>query len=318
MRLSENYSCEQKRQDEAAEAMPTIRQVDRYIVPLLQDNDERPSILGTATFCAVTGNHFLVTAAHVLDGTDTLYFGQGVMIGNTSTQVTTTAMPQSGSRDDDTIDLAVLRLTVEQAQRLIDQGREAIAIEDWDVDDMAQPRQRYVFTGFPHSGTEWDRRRRIIDPRRVSANCFALPNEQIERLRLHPSTHIVALYHRRKMQNQQGRMVMAPEPHGMSGGPVWTLRHGSDQLAWVGIGIEYRRENHALIGTRLGAVVALMRAQYPDVASLLRESRNCQFTTARLMPSSRCSAGELQVASNGCNCGDGCSSNDLQRRQTSR
>lgn len=261
--------------------MPTIHEADRYIVPLLQDNNERPGILGTATFCVVDAQYFLVTAAHVVDGMDTLYFGAGVIVDDASTQVISTALPASGCREDDTIDLAVLRLTNQQAQRLGNQRRRPVPVEDWEVDDLARPGQRYVFTGFPHSGTDRDRRRRVIEPRRVSANCVTLADDQIVSLGLHPTTHIVALYHRRRMQNGQGRMVMAPEPAGMSGGPVWTLRPDSHQLMWVGVGIEYRREHRAMIGTRLGAVVALMRAAYPDVAPRLRESRNCQFITAK-------------------------------------
>lgn len=257
--------------------MPTISEADKFIVPLLQDAEERPGILGTATFCAVGDHHFLVTAAHVLDGMETIHFGAGVIEGDVSTLVVTTGFPASGNRDDDTIDLAIIRLVGNQRDRLLDQGRRAIPISDWDVDDLPSTGQHYVFTGFPHTGTDRDRARRLIEPRRLSANCITLTDQEILRMGLNSRTHIVGLYDRRRMQIQPGRMVMAPEPYGMSGGPVWTVVPNSDRLKWVGIGIEYRREQRAMVGTRLGAVAALMRAKYPDVAPLLHTTRNCSF-----------------------------------------
>jgi hypothetical protein len=260
--------------------MPTIHDADQFIVPLLQDCD-RPGILGTTTFCAVEKHHFLVTAAHVLDEHESLYFGAGVIVGDCSTQVVRTSLPASGRREDDTIDVALLQLTTDQTRRLCEQGRRPIPIADWDPDDIAQPGQHYVFTGFPHSGTDRDRIRQVIEPRRVSADCVSQTDREIARLGLHPLTHIVGLFHRRRMQIRPGRMVMAPEPYGMSGGPVWTKRSNSDQLRWVGIGIEYRRKHRALIGTRLGAVIALMRAAYPDIAPLVRESCHRQFVVGR-------------------------------------
>jgi hypothetical protein len=260
--------------------MPTIQEADQCIVPLLQGDELRPSILGTAVFCRVADQHFLVTAAHVLDDRETISFGRGIILGNASTTAVRTALPSTGNRDDDILDLAVLRLTVDQSQRLDEQGRRPILVDDWEVDDLAQPGQRYVFCGFPASGMDRDRPRRILEPIRVSANCIALSAEKVARLGLHTTTHAVGQFRRRRMRTGNGRIGMAPDPHGMSGGPVWTFRPNSDQLVWVGVGIEYRSHECVFIGTRLGAVVALMRTYFPDVAAHLRESRFCQFIVA--------------------------------------
>lgn len=184
--------------------MPTIQEADQCLVPLLQGDELRPSILGTAVFCQVVDQHFLVTAAHVLDEREMVSFGRGIILGDASTTVVRTALPSTGNRDDDPLDLAVLRLSVDQSRRLDEQGRRPIPMDDWEVDDLAQPEQRYVFCGFPASGTDRDRPRRLLEPIRVSANCVALSAEGVARLGLHATTHVVGQFRRRRMRTANG------------------------------------------------------------------------------------------------------------------
>ena len=249
-------------------SMPTITEVDRYIVPFLQP-EERPGILGTGIFCVAGDQHFLVTAAHVTDEGDTGFFGNGFFLSPETTRLIETSLPASGRREDDRIDVAVLLLSAEAGQRFRAHGREPLGIDQWNVGHRTAPGQNYVFTGFTHSDLERDQRRRQIEPRRVSADCPALGDDELTRLGLDPRFHIAVNYQRRRMVNQHGNMGMGPEPAGMSGGPVWTRDPNSENLRWVGVGIEHWREHQLLVGTRIGAVIYLLRETVPELRDTL-------------------------------------------------
>lgn len=249
--------------------MPTILEVDHHIVPFLQPAEQRPGILGTGTFCEVGDRYFLVTAAHVADEADTAYFGAGFFLSTESTRLISTSLPASGRRQDDLIDVAVILLSRETGRRFRDLGRMPIGVRDWNAADQARPGQRYVFTGFTHANVNRDDERRRIEPRRVSADCPTYSNEQLARLGLDSRFHIAAKYEWRRMVNQRGNVGMGPDPTGMSGGPVWTRDPDSENLRWVGVGIEHWRERQTLIGSRIGAVIYLLRSAVPEIAELL-------------------------------------------------
>lgn len=251
--------------------MPTINEVDRYIVPFLHPEEGRPEILGTGIFCVAGEQHFLVTAAHVTDEAETAYFGAGFFLGTESTQLISTSLPTSGRREDDRIDVAVLLLSSDAGQRFRARGREPLGTNHWKFDDRAVPDQNYVFTGFTHSDLHRDHRRREIEPRRVSADCPTFTDQELVALGLDPRLHIAVNYQRRRMVNQQGNVGMGPEPAGMSGGPVWTRDPDSENLRWVGVGIEHWRENQALVGTRNRAVLYLLRSAIPGLRDVLPE-----------------------------------------------
>jgi hypothetical protein len=255
------------------DSMPTIHDAPAYLVPLFQAQDDPPAVCGTATFVSINRSKYLITAAHVLDESDTIHFGRGIIMESATARAACTSGPGSVTRANDRLDIAVVLLSNEHADRLIAQGRRPLDYDEWDVDDIARPGQSYVFTGYPANRAKFDQRQRTVDLGPMSASCVAESESSIRAIGVDPRTHIVGRFDRRRMMNQQGRQITAPGPWGMSGGPVWTQRLGSEQLALVGVGIEYHKSRRVLVGTRIGAAVVLLRASFPETLPHLPEPR---------------------------------------------
>ena len=99
---------------------------------------------------------------------------------------------------------------------------------------------------------------------------MTVPDAELLALGLNPVTHIAVCFERERMAGPDGRQLTAPEPWGMSGGPVCKVRRNSEDYMLVGIGTTFRSDRNLLVATRIGAVVALMRSRFPETRSRLR------------------------------------------------
>ncbi|HUP61403.1 MAG TPA: hypothetical protein VNA69_13385 [Thermoanaerobaculia bacterium] len=82
-------------------------------------------------------------------------------------------------------------------------------------------------------------------------------------------THLVVPMARNGM-NDDERFVVAPKPHGMSGGPVWRVRFRLPDLAitirLVGMAVEYRKDIESAVALRIWVIMNLIRSAFPDLA----------------------------------------------------
>jgi len=261
--------------------MPTISELGKFIFPLTKpDSDrDRPVVNGTGILCTVDQQIYVATAAHVLDQSDdrTIYMPDGVVLEAAKTEVVSTSLPASGRRGDDKIDVAVFRLTDTQLAGLTAKGYVPVPVGSWDVDDRHALGKSYVFTGFPDSRTKYIHSRRVMGLGGVTVNCTSVNPAELEALGFHYASHIGGRYDRERMAEPDGTRINAPEPWGMSGGAVWTIRPGTDEYALVGVGISYHAAQHLLVGTRLGAVVALLHSKFPETVPYVRACRTCRF-----------------------------------------
>lgn len=246
--------------------MPKLTELGRHIFPLTRPDDDRdrPVVNGTAILFSVDTQKYVATAAHVLDGDNTIYMPDGVVLEVERGRVVQTALPTSGNRADDKVDLAVFQLTEPQFTGLVSKGIAPIPFSSWAVNDRSASGKRYVFTGFPDSRTRHVYARRVVAPGGVSANCLCVEAPELTAKDFHPTSHIGARYDRERMAFADGTRVNGPDCYGMSGGAVWTLCPGTDDYEWVGIGIRYFEREHLLVGTRLGALAALLRSSFPE------------------------------------------------------
>lgn len=83
-----------------------------FVVPLYEDNDGRPSLFGSGFFVRSGVDHFLVSAAHVLEalrGRPLFYYITPTTTRKLSGQLRLNRW--NGDRNSDPIDIGVLRLT---------------------------------------------------------------------------------------------------------------------------------------------------------------------------------------------------------------
>ena len=86
-------------------------------------------------------------------------------------------------------------------------------------------------------------------------------------------THIVVESDLKKM-TQAGERRTAPDPEGMSGGPVWsysqigTDRDGKEELSMrlAGIAISYKRDRRCLVGIRINILLERIRIKFPELS----------------------------------------------------
>jgi hypothetical protein len=261
--------------------MPTITEIGRHIFPFFRPETKlRPGLLGTAVFCSVAEHPVALTAAHVLDQNDeTIYFTDGDALEVAKEDIRKTAMPASGDREDDKVDLAAFRLTAKQAAALTTKKIMPIPLDQWNVDDRLIPSKHYVFSGFPASRTQLDYAEKKIMARGISANCITASPKDFPELGFDRWIHIMGLFDRENMADSTGARITAPVPWGMSGGAIWTLRPGSDDYALVGINTRYLAKANFLIGTRLNGVVALL-GSFPEFVPYLPRPAIQPFTVS--------------------------------------
>lgn len=258
--------------------MPQLSELFRFVFPILTGDEACPEILGTSVYCAVDRFRYLITAAHVLDQcpNQCIEFPAGVCPSLTSGEVVSSSLPESGNRNDDKVDVAVVRLTTQQAAAIETIGAQPVNIETHGVDDEATDADEYVFTGYPSSRNRINRARLLIDPDTVSVVGRSATTAELASLGCAPPFHVAALYDRQNSV-RNGVRGIGPEAWGMSGGAVWKHDRITGECILVGVGTDWNVDRRFLIGTRIGAAVALMRAAFPETVTHLPKPR--RFTT---------------------------------------
>lgn len=231
---------------------------------------ELPKVYGSGVLLRVDAHYFLLSAAHVFDDTATDIFLPGGIEVPTPEQrpsYFTTEAP-GNNRTLDKIDLGATKLSTHIAEQLIQQGYEFATVGEIDLEDPPVADKKYLFTGFPGTGSKTIFSLKTIRAHRQAFSLTAIESTQLPQLGWVPQLNFAGRFIRNEMVNQEGIRINAPEPLGMSGGGVWTEKPDG-QFKFVGIGIEWDERNGILIGTRLGILVELIKARHPETLPYL-------------------------------------------------
>ena len=230
-----------------------------------------PDPLGTAAVLTVAGKYLLMTAAHVLDpmSESTLYGGiDGGSLVEITGQAYFSGAPESGGHENDEIDVAFIDLSPETVLKLTTDV--LLTPDDLDVNDRGRIEDVYVAMGYPYRKTK-----RVaganVESKLYKYTTVLRPNLYAAERR-DEATHVVLGFHRRSMRFE-GRQQTAPDPGGMSGGPVFRLDNvGTPLISGVPLGrlvallTDYSARNHVLIGPRVSVLVAYVRKALPDLS----------------------------------------------------
>lgn len=144
-------------EDSSRIAQTAVPIMDQYTLPFLWIEDAEAGLAGqygSGVLLEVAGRHFLVTAAHTLDQVVVVdrptYFpgagGEPVLPFGERRCVTTT-MPETGSRDDDAIDLAVI--DIDDLAAKFPAERRFLSVEQLDADPTDLIGGLYAAWGYP-------------------------------------------------------------------------------------------------------------------------------------------------------------------------
>lgn len=249
------------------------------VIPLLgETNNGKPRPVGSAVLLEIAGQHFLLTAAHVLDENDItpLYLpgksGFVALHGNSKR----TVAPE-GDRDLDRYDLGYVHLP--------DNVLESIPAPYWflpiplvDVDCVPTQGQRFIFTGYPHKAVTAKYGTTKVHAQIESYTDQVCPPSLIQRAEADPNCHIVIHFDRKRARDSDGRIVTPKERTGISGGGVWTGQPGVSSkglpnLRLCGIMIEHGKKNQCMIATRIVGVLEMIRRGFPQLSSAIPRSK---------------------------------------------
>ncbi len=262
-------------------ALAAAGRVRRVLRPLFARVRGKFRLVGSSVMVQVDQDTFLFTAAHVLDeGAHTpLFIGDTSGLVGLDGEQTTTILPSSGKREEDKIDVGLVKLSASAREQLTDIA--ALAVSELDANETTVHttplRTHYLVMGFPaskanpfHSGHS------------VAAGTFiytATPaaREIYKKLSFAEETHVIVDFDKNRTMNMRGQLV-APDPKGVSGGGIWTLGESFDitaqHLKLIAIGIEWpRKQAKVLVGTRVPLFFEALRKKYPDLSTIVPETR---------------------------------------------
>src|ERR1051326_7888115 len=230
------------------------------------DERGRPVLTGSAVLLRIANTHFLLSAAHVLDGNagSTLYYGGRGPLKPLEGIAQKSSLPAGCSREDDKIDTGLMELKPNIVSDLNRQHR-FLDARHLQPNDVARPDSIYELRGYPETRSKLNPTTRKVRPGPFSYLASPAGASQYTRQQVDACSHLLLKFDRNNSFNGTGQRITAPLPHGMSGGGVWKRRVDSRsddlfQSGWlVGIAIEYEAEESIVVATRINLFLEAIR-----------------------------------------------------------
>jgi len=262
-----------------------------HIVPLfLPDRRGRPASCGTGLLVASEQGLYLVSAAHVFDemglGKNLFYYIEPGVIKTLQGTPRSTPMLPSGDRNDDNLDIAVLRLEPPGLPPHPKLGKWPVPLKALLSRALPRERKQYLVLGFPASRSHINPVDRMVTSQPLPFRNIVAPRITYEALGLSSEEHVVLPFIQDKVLDPDGKIRAAPEPKGMSGAPVWLLfdedgENDPEQTPVVAIAIEHHHRNQkVLVATDIGVAMELI-GQYEPANPALQRTRHKGLFEAR-------------------------------------
>jgi hypothetical protein len=162
----------------------------------------------------------------------------------------------------DSIDVAAIKLEVAPLPpyRAVDKVPMAAKM----LLPRALPRtgKHYMVCGFPSSKNRANPADQTISARVYAYRSDSIDDRAYAGANVDPTIHIALPLNLRRGIDPKGQPVAFPDPHGMSGAPVWLLYDGDETdrevFPVVGVATEYRRAHKMLIATDICFVTDML------------------------------------------------------------
>jgi hypothetical protein len=238
-----------------------------HVIPLFAvPRGKRPALAGTALLVEGTDGLFAISARHVLDqamppGVLYFYDKTRALRKLSGTMIRTAPLP--GSSGPDTHDVAVLRLPPDTPKVFLETLKYPAPMRAVLPFRSNRADHQYLVTGFPSSRSRADPSSRHLKSQPQGFRLVSASHESYARLGLSPERHIVMPLNVEAMEFPDGTKGRIPDPHGMSGSPVWLLYderlpNDTEFTPVVGIAIEYHKTERLLVATDIGVALDLI------------------------------------------------------------
>jgi hypothetical protein len=231
-----------------------------------RDNRGRPSSHGSGFFVKNGERHFLVSAGHVLETLKNRPLYYYVSPGTTRKLSGRLLLnPWKGDRENDPIDLGVLRLSDEELPPYPEVDKFAMDISCLRPALIPRSGTNYAIVGFPASRSKVNPRARVVTATAYSYRNYSIEDGAYYEYGLTPETHLALPLDLRIGFDSSGKPRNFPRPQGMSGSPIWALYDDAGQndattFQVVGVGTKYWKQERLLIGTDIAKVLDMINA----------------------------------------------------------
>lgn len=235
----------------------------------LVDKEGNPHPHGSGVFIEIDSSYFLITAAHVVDDKEhDIYVGidthEGLTLGGELTKNTA-----PGHRDDDKIDISILKLNQETLDKLGDKY-EFVKQNELGINHEYKLMPMYTSVGFPASKSKYNSFKEEIKSKPFIYTTMPAEPAIYDELNCESFANLIVHYDKEKVKDfSTGNILTGPDPFGISGSGLWFTapqmkakgEHIDKKL--VAIMTEWPKENRKYwIGTRIDIITEVIRQKY--------------------------------------------------------
>jgi len=247
---------------------------------LIPDENGRPRFFGSGTLVSIGDRYFLITAAHVLDeaATEVLYLPSQAELVELRGPASKTNAPAQGGRLEDKVDSSFVLIDSENAAKLKQLFR-FLPMDLVDNSDSIAPGKVYRFCGFAWKFQQTNHVAQNLKSQRYTFLSDPLIGTRYAKWGFAEAFHIVARFSKDNVWDEQGRRVHSPDPHAMSGGPIFGIAAtpGGFCVRLAGINIEFLESDRILAGVRITGVLERIRRAYPELSALVPMSTTIEI-----------------------------------------
>jgi hypothetical protein len=230
-----------------------------------------PHPYATGVFTIINNCHFLFTAAHVIDGVENeIFIGyeehKVVKLGG---EWITKSLPQGKKREEDKIDVAILKLDNESIE-FVKNRYEFLQDNDIQVNHKIIEAPLYSAIGFPASRNKFNKYKNELKSNPFIYITHPASNEIYYQLECNTFLNIIIHYDKQNVFNHKtNQYITGPNPWGISGGGLWYVPSqlvksgGKIEKKLVGILTEWPIKNRKYwIATKIDIYTEIIRKKY--------------------------------------------------------
>jgi hypothetical protein len=218
---------------------------------------------------------FLITVAHATDESDIRIPGKRGFV-QLAGHFVCTKLPASGTRADDSRDIAFVRLD-DSLESDIHDALLFLGADEADVNDVMSERDSYSVIGFParrSSASEG-----VVSTRLLTCTGTGVGRSCYEKLEFSPGDHVLVRFRRKRAHDfSLRRRMITCLPEGMSGGGIFSWSKKLPDLAHVaqprliGVVHSYHASDCVFVGTRLQHYIGCIRVHHPNLPIVVGRS----------------------------------------------
>lgn len=245
--------------------------LSRHVVPLFIEGQGKTHLCGSGFLVSAGASSFLISAAHVFDELrdhNGFFYIEPKTKRSLSGQLRLTKAPDGKNRNQDTLDVGVLKLKSPGFPPYPAVNKCPLSIGSLLPNALPREHKTYLLVGFPESQSRVNPVQKEIESKVYAFRNISHPTKKYAGFGIKPENHIAIVFDIKRSVGSDNYRRQFPDPRGMSGSPVWLLydeqelhdqkSDDSQKMFVVGIAIEHRKEHRAIVATDIGVALEMI------------------------------------------------------------